>query len=231
MNDIFNYVIQRIGKITSSEGYKLLGGGKRAMTESELLSRDKSDKRTTVDTLFGEGAMNYLYTKVSEHLTGEGQENFSSAATDWGNEHEPIAAERLRSLGHSFEYYGSNNPKFFELSELSGGSPDCLGSEYVYEIKCPYSSKIHLRRLLYVNCEDLKREEIEIYTQCQMNMLSCKRNNCYFVSFDPRFLKSEHQIFVLEVPKDDIFCDNLQNRINEGERIIKDTLEVLSSCR
>jgi hypothetical protein len=189
-------------KFTSSELHKLFKGGKRSMTEAELAAKEKGDRRTTVDTIFGDGALTYIRRKVTASLTSglsEEYHYFESKSTDWGTEYEPIARERfIEDTGLMVETCG-----FYEYSEIFGGSPDgIVEKEAVLEIKCPADSANHTLNLACQTPQDLKELSPDYYIQIQANMLATGLQKGYFVSYDWRFALPELQIKILEIPTD-----------------------------
>lgn len=202
----------RLGLFTSSEIHRLLAPAKRPMTEEELAAHKSANPKSRVTTiedvsLLSEGAITYILEKIAEK-EAEPKPEFYNADIEWGKEQEPQAVlafcERYGYSIHDadFLYAGVTDPVFYQLSSIAGGTPDIIMSDAIGEIKCP-NSITHLRYLLMRGEVDKLREEHpDYYAQIQMNMMLCKRDKCYFISYDPRFKKSELQLCVIEVPAD-----------------------------
>ena len=188
----------RIGNFTASNCHKLLVSGK---------SKDK---------IFGETAMSYILEVTAEMLTGESAPYATSRSIEWGNEHEAeaMAAYISKTGKQNVHYFGKENPVFFPLKDIpAGGSPDGLiENERVVEIKCPYNTSNHIENCM-MDLETFKKERKEYYAQCQMLMIVTNTLYADFCSYDPRIINDDLKLFILEVPFDVDFCNNLLNRI------------------
>lgn len=219
---------ERIGRFTSSEMHKLLKGGTRPMTEAEKANREKGDRRTTVDVMFGDGAMTYIYTKVSEHLTGQSADEVNFKAGEWGKLCEPDLIIALEDAGYKVEYFGDNNAVFFKYGQFSGGTPDGrINGTITLEGKCPFTTKEHIRYLMYKTQADLQEDKIEYYAQIQWNMKCMDLHKAFFVSFDPRMLDEHLKLKILTVYRDETFLTELEHRVKCAESIMFDILSQL----
>jgi len=148
-------------------------------------------------------AMTYIEEKATEIITSEAQGEFSSKATDWGNEWEEHA---ILELGKHLGCDADNiemKPRFVLYHDYSGASPDAYfrisEQKYGGEVKCPYNSTVHLRRLRTLDtAQDLKDNEPDYYWQIQANIFFNKIPVWYFGSYDPRF-PVEKRLKVVEV--------------------------------
>jgi len=206
-----DWLQQRCGKITASEVWKLMEKGRNG-------------------EYFGKGAKTYIKQKVAEILTLEivngGRSNM--VAMEWGSAHEFEAVQRFeKEKGLSVDYYGGANPKFFELDEFSGGSPDGLTEDAIIEVKCPFNSGEHISHLELQTDMDLLDYAPEYYWQMQMNMLVCKKSKGWFISFDGRFADDKLQIHIIEVPANEENINKLKERINEAEKQMNTTIGLL----
>ena len=151
--------------------------------------RSKADKDAGK---MSQTALTYIEEKATEIVTGEAVGEYSSKATDWGNEWEEHAIRELaKSLGVSDENLVLK-PHFVVYGDYSGASPDCYmtidGVKIGGEVKCPFNSSVHTYRLRHVrNAQELKDEESDYYWQIQANMFFNKIPLWYFASYDPRF--------------------------------------------
>ncbi|MEI2388045.1 lambda exonuclease family protein [Breoghania sp. JC706] len=137
---------------------------------------------------------NYMAQLLTERLTGEVAESFSSSAMQWGTDTEPKARATYALLtGNSVAETG------FILHPAianAGASPDGLvGDTGLIEIKCP-NTATHL--------DTLRTEKIPGKYQKQMlwQMACTGRAWCDFVSFDPR-LPANLCIFLRRFGRDD----------------------------
>jgi hypothetical protein len=125
------------------------------------------------------------------------------------------------------KYFGKDDPQFFALFEFegfAGGSPDFTWGNVVGEIKCPFNSAIHVKRVLkYSSAEDLKSEEPEIYAQIQMNMMSTGCESGVFVSYDPRQLMKP--LFTLEVPADSEYQQLIRTKIAAAKNYVQQSMQ------
>lgn len=236
-----NWQRLRLGKFTASEIHKLLKGGTRPMTEEELkVAKAEKNRRTTVDTLFGDGATTYIEEILSEILTGEAKDDISTLkALQWGaaHEHEGVAAF-TSVIKKDVEYYGVSEPRFFEYNMYSGGSPDgMVAGKSVLEMKCPYVTSKHLRFLKAAkngaSNEWLKDNNEDYYTQVQFNMMCASKilevpiEHAYFCSYSPRPVEEKHRLAVIQIYVDKDFQDNIHLRLQEAANRVADDLILL----
>ena len=163
---------ERWGKFTASEMYRLMTNGK---SKGGLSA----------------GAMTYVREKAAEQLSEFRRAEFSSAAMEWGVEHELEAVGQFESMtGIRVNHTGEHQQ--FILSECGqwGGTPDGITFESGVEVKCP-ESKTHLLYLSIIDADTLKAEESKYYWQVQAYMQLTGKNHWHFVSYDPRFY-AEH---------------------------------------
>lgn len=230
---------QRFGKFTASEMHRLLASGKRPMTEEELKeAKEAKSKRTTVDTLFGDGAMTYINEKVAEALTGESKPDISTLkALEWGAANELDAMLTFKEIkGIDFEYFGVSTPKFFEYTEMSGGSPDGLTEPAVIEAKCPFVSANHIPYLVVQKHNEgttyetlwLKENQWEYYVQTQFNMMCTGKKQAFFLSYDPRVTDYRHRLAILTISIDHDLQADIKHRIEEATKIVKEKIALLN---
>lgn len=198
---------ERCGKFTASEIYKLLAKGR---------AKDK---------YFGDVAETYIRQKVAEILTMEpnngGRANVY--AMEWGNAHEAEAVARFeKESGFTVEYFGGANPKFFEYSDFSGGSPDGLvGDTAIIEVKCPYNSAEHLAHIMLNDEKELKDYAHEYYWQMVWNMIVTKRTVATFISHDPRYADESLQYKQIDFILNNEDAELIKERVSEAEKQLK----------
>lgn len=178
---------ERWGKFTASEMHRLMTNGK---TKGSLSA----------------GAMTYVREKAAEQLSEFRRADFSSAAMEWGVEHELESVERFEAqTGIRVNQTGEHQQ--FILSECGqwGGTPDGITFESGVEVKCP-ESKTHLLYLSVIDAETLKAEEPKYYWQVQSYMALTGKSHWHFVSYDPRFYAEHLRLHhcVIERVQDDI---------------------------
>lgn len=166
----------RAGKFTGSEIWKLL-----------------TDPRTNKE--WSETALTYIKTKVAEELTGLVHETGPAYPLVWGEEQEENAKAWYKNL------YGIEIKKagFLAFTDHSGCTPDGYAGESVCELKCPYNSANHVEYLTWKSWIDLKENKPEYWYQIQTEILFSKRSKGLFISYDPRMIKDEHKMKVIEV--------------------------------
>lgn len=148
---------------------------------------------------------NYMAQLITERLTGQPAEGFSSAAMQWGTETEPLARMAYELMtGETVQETGfvlHPSIKFF------GASPDGLvGSDGLLEIKCPNTST-HIDTLL------ADKVPSKYLTQMHVQMICTGRNWCDFVSFDPR-LPGDMSFWMQRVHRDDAFCKEIETEVS-----------------
>jgi len=155
-----------------------------------------------------------------ELLTGRPGPMWSSKATQWGVEHEPEArmAYEVRT-GHMCEEVGFiRHP----LHQQIGCSPDALiPAKGGMEIKCPYTTAVHLQTLLHGMPE-------EHMPQVQGGMYCTKRDWWDFVSYHPDF-PPEMQLYIQRIERDQQYIDAMEEKILTAIEEINQN--VMTLCR
>lgn len=225
----YEWLQLKLCRFSGSEIYKLFVGGKRDMTKEELLlAKAEKSRKTTVPTLFGEGAETYIRTKAAEFLTCEVKEEIDFKQAEWGKAWEPVAAREFEEQHlMSGTYYGVTNPIFFEYGEYAGVSPDWEGFECGADFKCPYNSHVHLENLLLKNQDEFKEKRWEYYCQAQMGMVVRGWKVFYFVSYDPRIVEPQYRMKVLEIFPDETWREEFEMRLAAAIDRLKEILNQL----
>ncbi len=224
---------KRLGRITSSMCHLLFVGGKRPMTETELsLEKAVKGRRTTVDTLLGEGAITYLQGLVDEMTTGEPSEEMDFKQTEWGKANELDAILTFETIsGLHVDYQGISNPEFVEYGDFAGGSPDGdvlePQEDAICECKCHYDGAIHTKKLLISSVEDFKNKFWKEYCQDQMNMIVKGKTACYSISYDPRKKNPALRTKVIRIPLDLEWKKELETRLEAAINMMADILDQL----
>ncbi|EJF82923.1 lambda exonuclease family protein [Candidatus Bartonella washoeensis] len=150
----------RLGKVTASNVYNVLNKTAKGLPTSKY--------------------EDYKMKLITERLTGEISQSYTTPAMQWGIEHEEDALKEYEFI------YDTNvtrcgfvqHPKM----EMAGASPDGLiGEDGLIEVKCPQSTS-HLRFFMY---DEIKPEYI---AQMQFQMACTGRKWCHFMSYNPQFV-------------------------------------------
>ena len=193
--------LDRIGKFTSSR----LGD---LMTKGRAKDQD-----------WGGMAMNYIYEKIAELITGVPHFKAESKSIQWGNDHEALAIDKYNEdAAIKADHMGET---FVKFSDMCGVSPDAyVGEDGILEVKCPYNSANHIK-----TCITGEISKAHMF-QCQGNMLFSDRKWCDFVSYDPRMPESI-QLKIIRIDRDYEIGNQILNRISEAvkeiERIVQST--------
>jgi putative phage-type endonuclease len=147
----------RLGRVTASRA-------------ADVMAKTKSG--------YSASRANYMAQLITERLTGQPTEGFSSAAMQWGTDTEPQARTAYEMMtGRDVVEVG-----FIQHPTIDGfgASPDGLvGDDGLIEIKCP-NTATHIETLL------AEKVPSKYIIQMQVQMLCTGRSWCDFVSFDPR---------------------------------------------
>jgi len=164
---------QRLGHVTASRMSDVLAKGK----SGEAVTRQK-----------------YRMQIIAERVSGRVAESFTSAAMEWGTEHEPLA--RIRYEADTGYFVDEAEFCFHPTIKWLGASPDGVisGVNALIEIKCP-NTQTHLGYRL-----DNKPPAAYV-NQMQTQMWVTGATYCDFVSYDPRV--PEHlQLFISRLQRD-----------------------------
>lgn len=238
---------QRIGKFTSSECSRLLGNGKRQMTESEIKQRDlknkaakaidpkaKNDVRTTVDTLFSKGSITYINEKVAEIINKKAKYTPLTKPMQWGLDNESDAIEMYTKItGRKMVPSG-----LFILNDFTGGTPDAMRVVRgrivgINEVKC-LNSENHSELCGLITSEHVREFDESFYSQSQMNMMVCGEHCkwCDLISYDPRAMGYDDNGDIVEENFDEskfVFAIHII-RIKRDEEFIKELEMRLSAA-
>jgi len=207
--------------------------------------------------LWGETARGIILEIASyQTMTYEGRETQALIEmakeyrqTAWGNQYEPEAREKYAELtgyvvnevgfkvhdsipylGGSFDgqITGYQEPHDGMISGLTRAYDDnhSMGVNGILEIKCPYDPIRHCKN------RDLKQGEgvtikHDYYGQIQCNIEVAGVQWCDFVSYDPR-CKSEFQLVVIRVMRDQIYIDAMIDRVHKAKIILDRYMDGLS---
>lgn len=207
LTDIDQWHLERRGKFTSSENYKLLGMGKRG-------------------EFFTQTALSYIEKKAVEITTNiwERPELEEAKSILHGRVFEFNAFEWYirETKNYSLTYLGEANPLFIDYEPLkgdSGGSPDAINItdsnsvDVGLEIKCPKDPIIHFRRLQWKDQWDIKENYPLLYTQAQHLLMCTGASEWHTISFDDRQKNYKNKGKIIVVYSDKKFQDELDIRL------------------
>ena len=147
----------------------------------------------------------YLSELVAQVATGEMPE-ISAKAMDWGKTQESVA----RSAYELCENVQVEQVGFiYGHNRRVGCSPDGLVLNIAkgVEIKCPYTSKVHVD---FLAMDKIKDEYIK---QCQFSLWVTGLETWDFCSFDPRFKKNLLKVHTIQ--RDQSLMDRFDNEVPE----------------
>lgn len=191
----------RIGKVTASR-------------VADVIAKTKTGYSASRD--------NYMAQLVCERLTGQKGESFTNAAMQHGTETEPLARAAYEALKDVLVDEVGFVPH--PTIEMAGASPDgMVGEDGLIEIKCP-NTATHIDTLLSQTVPG------KYNTQMQFQMACTGRKWCDFVSFDNR-LPEELQLFVMRVPRDEVFIRLIESEIVQFIAELDDKINKLMKVR
>jgi len=167
----------------------------QALRVGKLTASRVADMLATVKTGESMSRKNLRADLIAERLTGSKTDSYSNAAMSWGVETEPQA----RAAYEVFSYNFVDQVAFVDHPTIQnfGCSPDGLvGDDGLIEIKCPYSTAIHLEYI------ETQKPPTKYMTQMMSQMAVTGRKWCDFVSFDPR-LPDGLKLLVVRIERDD----------------------------
>ena len=189
----------RIGKFTGSEVHKLMGVKG-----------------------FGKTGETYIFEKAAEFLTGQpNKDEFSSASTQWGIDHETEAMLYFESATGQKIIPGTTLE-----NDYIAGTPDGLLQDCGFEIKCPFNSGNHLKNLSMQKAEDLLDLRPEYYWQCITYMWLTDFSKWKFCSYDPRF-KEEKRMLILNIELNPTHLNLLKQRVTEAQLLFNNIISKL----
>jgi hypothetical protein len=199
------WLLERKGKFTASEIYKLIVGAKSG-------------------GMFGVGATTYIEERACDAYTGFSEPKPMTYDMRMGKMKEPLAFtffEKQIDKFFGFEglrYHGEDSPLFKHYCPDSGGSPDCLAPinedtiSFGAEFKCP-DQLTHMRYLRKVKDQyDLKAESEAYFGQVQFLMMIFKCDLWLWCSFHEMF-PIDDRMLIIQVKPDKNYQTALDIRL------------------
>lgn len=193
---------ERLGRVTGSRF-------------GEVIAMDKTGKR------FLKSRETAITEITLELLTGSPGAMWTSKATNWGNENEPLARMAYEAATGEFceEVGFMMHPDHMQV----GCSPDGIiaGRRKGYESKCPLTPTVHLSTLLNGMPE-------EHMAQVQGGMWCCDCDEWDFVSYHPLF-PAGMQLYIETVKRDEKFIASMSEHVLSAVKEINDNVKALLS--
>ena len=165
------------------------------------------------------GYRNYFAELVTERLTGQQEEGFTTKDMEWGNTWEPVARAAYEAECGVFVNESGYVPHPRILR--SGASPDGLvNGDGLIEIKCRKTAQ----HLATITDGKIKREQM---FQMQWQMACTGRMWCDSVSFDPR-LPYHLQLHIIRVEADPKMIAEISIKVQEFDAEVEAMLEKLA---
>lgn len=163
------------------------------------------DLLATTKTGYGASRANYMAELLTERLTGQPVDGYTSKEMVWGTETEPQARA-------AYEFHSGNVVTLAEFvahaSLAAGASPDgYVNDGGLVEVKCPNTST-HIETLLGGAIPKKYAD------QMQWQMACTGRAWCDFVSFDPR-LPPHLQLFVRRLERDESRIEHITGEVRQ----------------
>lgn len=142
----------------------------------------------------------YRWELLTERLTGQPVEGYTNKAMEWGTAHEAEAREAYEAeTGELAQLVGF---VIHPSLPMVGCSPDFLiGTKGGGEVKCPYSSVVHVQTLKGGMPPEHK-------PQVQGGMWITEREYWDFISYDPR-MPEGLRLYVERIKRDDAYIAEL----------------------
>lgn len=199
----------RLGKVTASRFADVMTNGREKGT-------------------IGKTALSYLRELIAEELTGQGSDEITAKAIQWGTDNEP-AARAMYCYLHSVRVVKVGFVDHPEIPRC-GGSPDGLvegdaSGPGLVEIKCPFNTRNHLEYMEIDTVPDTYQWQV------QGLMWLTGRRWCDFVSYDPRLEKAGLSLHCVRVFADTDMHKDLEIRVKRFVEQLEIKLEKIRSKR
>ena len=175
-----------------------------------VMAKNKSGEATT--------RKNYKIRLVTERLTKQIGESFTSAAIEWGVQQEGFARMAYEAKTNILV----DKTGFWKHSSIPwvGCSPDGLAEGGLVELKCP-NSTTHVE---YIFANKLPSEYVK---QVHGQLWVMEREWADFVSYDPR-MPERNQLFVIRVHRDDALIKEMETEVKKFLSEVEEIIEKLS---
>lgn len=187
-------------------------GENRVIFEGQIFVGTKAQctdfVRGLLPSIVPEGKSGYMNELIAQVCTGLVQESVKFKQAEYGHEHEPLAREAYEA--RELEIVETCGLIYRDASMRCAVSPDGLTDERGIEIKCPYTSTVHVDTLLNGKIKP------EYHMQYQFCMWVTGLSRWDFVSFDPRMRGSaENRLFVQSFSPDEELFKRFETEVPE----------------
>lgn len=150
-----------------------------------------------------DGKSGYMNELIAQVCTGLVQESVKFKQAEYGHEHEPLAREAYEA--REFEVVENCGLIYRDATMRCAVSPDGLTDDRGIEIKCPFTTAVHVDTLINGKIKP------EYHAQYQFCMWATGLIRWDFVSFDPRMRgKPENRLFVQSFTPDNELFDRFE---------------------
>jgi len=198
-----DFAFEKVGKdrfvVTAGEFKGLEWQGTR-QDEFKQFIREKLPMKPSLQR---EGYMNHLIAEIATKMP---QEPVSAKTLEYGKENEPKARDAFAFMNgitvHEIPFI------YADKSMRCGASPDGIFGDTGCEIKCPFTSKVHVATLLGDKIND------EYILQMQFQMFVTGAKEWTFVSYDPR-MPGHLSLKTVTVPRCEVTQELIKNSVTE----------------
>ncbi|MGL4756236.1 MAG: lambda exonuclease family protein [Aeromonadaceae bacterium] len=153
-----------------------------------------------------DGKSGYMNELIAQVCTGLTQESVKFKQAEYGHEHEPLAREAYEA--REFEVVETCGLIYRDDTMRCAVSPDGLTDDRGLEIKCPFTTAVHIDTLVNGKIKP------EYHAQYQFCMWVTGMKRWDFVSFDPRMRgKPENRLFVQSFEPDGELFDRFDAEV------------------
>lgn len=150
-----------------------------------------------------DGKSGYMNELIAQVCTGLIQESVKFKQAEYGHEHEQLAREAYEA--REFEVVETCGLIYRDETMRCAVSPDGLTDDRGLEIKCPFTTAVHIDTLVNGKIKP------EYHAQYQFCMWVTGMKRWDFVSFDPRMRgKPENRLFVQSFTPDNELFDKFE---------------------
>jgi len=207
-----------------TDEWKQARGGRFTSSEMYRLMTDPRTKAAKEAGELSEGAMTYIFEKACELAFGWEKPFEGNAATEHGNEWEPVALDSYeKTTFGTIERTG-----FIPHGDAGGGSPDAIeDGRIVLEVKCPFN-RINFFKFVYY-----EQYPKQYYWQVQDLMRITGCSSAKLIYFNPDLVaQGLSPVHAITIERNEQDIAELQARIDratvERDSIIESLKKTLS---
>lgn len=216
----------RRGRFTASEIKRILGTGRRDMTEDEMKEykeREPKGRRKTIDCI-GDGLYSYALENAVEELYGiDPEDKFVSWDMKRGIDNEPLAFKYFSEKLAVEEFLEVSEVGFVQYEEHAGCSSDGkINNNTNVEIKCPTRARYF--KMVVGGVDELDGDWID---QVQFQMLCTdKKQTRFWLYYKQDDVEHGHEIIIdRDEERISFMKERLKIAIQEKKKFITQLLE------